>query len=295
MNDFKQFFSFLADAILVVNEASDIVFTNPSCLTLFGYTQAQMKKLSLGQLMKEEIHGNHSKLVKNYIRSELPPRHMTTRPTITCVGSRGEEFLARISISPMKIGSELFGIATLHDFTAIQEELNTLEYKSSIDFLTNLHNLRYLDIVIKPGNRVLQSWNKIGILYMDLDKFKPVNDKYGHDIGDVILKKVAIRIKEHIRINDLLFRVGGDEFLVLLDFTECLDETAALNKISKMISQAISKPFTPKNHFIRIGISIGAGTHYAGKTDIKTLIKQTDKAMYISKNTGETVTHVNQP
>ena len=294
MNDFKQFFGFLADAILVVNESSKIIFSNPSCLKLFGYTQSQMEKLSLEQLMNQDLHGKHSDYVKNYLQSGLPPRHMTSRPTFSCIGSKGENFMARISISSMTIDGALFGIATLHDFTAVQEEINTLEYNSYIDFLTNLHNRRYLEKAIKPNSRILNAWNKIGVLYLDLDKFKPINDEYGHDIGDNILKETAIRIKEHIRINDLLFRVGGDEFLVLLDFTGCTDEKAALEKISKMIDQEISKPFTPKNHFIRLGISIGAGTYTQDGSDIKTIIKQADKAMYISKKGGATVTHIDK-
>ncbi len=294
MNDYKQFFDFLADAILVVNESSEIIFANPSCLKLFGYTQSQMEKLSLEQLMKEDLHGKHPEHVKNYLKSRLPPRHMTSRPTFSCIGSKGEEFMARISISSMTIDGALFGIATLHDFTAVQEEINTLEYNSYIDFLTNLHNLRYLEKAIRPNSRILKSWNKIGILYMDLDKFKPINDEYGHDIGDIILKETATRIKENIRINDLLFRIGGDEFLILLDFSDCTDEKTALDKIGNLIHEAIAKPFTPKNHFIRTGISIGAGTYYKGQADIKTLIKQTDKAMYASKSSGKAVTNVDQ-
>lgn len=121
------------------------------------------------------------------------------------------------------------------------------------------------------------------LMFIDLDKFKPVNDDYGHQVGDELLKQVAERIKHNVRAQDMVGRLGGDEFLVII---ESLHQPEDAKRIAQKIIDTLSSAFLIEGHQITIGASIGI-THYPqeGK-NVDALIKQADAAMYKAKESG---------
>ncbi|MDK2905260.1 MAG: hypothetical protein PWR12_1336 [Eubacteriaceae bacterium] len=124
--------------------------------------------------------------------------------------------------------------------------------------------------------------SRMAVMYMDLDCFKEINDRFGHDVGDELLKAVAARIKSVIRKGDTLARMGGDEFtLIIPDFEDVSDVEAVAEKIIK----AMEKPVTQKN--LQITVSIGVAVYPDHGTNHESLLLSADKAMYQAKNAGK--------
>lgn len=294
IEEVAHFLEFLGEPILIVNDSSEIAFVNSACASLFGYPKEKMQQLRIEDLMAKPENFNHSALTNNYIRKQLPPKDMTGRSLIPCVNSEGKKFETRISIASAKVANQLYGVAILQDYTSIQEIISDLESKSNIDVLTSLFNRRYLQNILKTNSRVLSVWNSIGVLYLDLNKFKPVNDDLGHDVGDEILKVVANRLKDSVRFDDIVFRIGGDEFIILLNLSDIPDKLETLRNISNNICKLISEPIFLSRCTVNIAVSIGAGIYPDHKDNLTELIHYADKAMYLSKNSGVSVSFVNQ-
>ncbi|MDX8410244.1 MAG: sensor domain-containing diguanylate cyclase [Mariprofundaceae bacterium] len=292
--DIEQFVELLGDAILMVDESSEIVFANSVCLELFGYSLDQMKQLSLGDLMEGKSRKKHTVFVKKFIQYKLQTLKMMERPVLPCINSNGKLFSARISISSIVVNKKRFGIATIEDFTKVQNQLVTLETETKIDPLTQLYNRRYLDTVIQTGSRPMKTFKKIGVLSLDLNNFKPLNDNHGHQCGDLVLKEIAARMRGALRFNDLIFRTGGDEFLILLNLNDCIECTKELRKVAIKIQKVISKPMKMNIGPVSVGISIGAGVYPEDIDDLSELIKLTDEAMYLSKNNSLPISFVAQ-
>lgn len=167
---------------------------------------------------------------------------------------------------------------------ARQAESRLLE-QARTDSLTGLPNRRHLAERLEHElDRSRREKWMIGLLYIDLDGFKLVNDSLGHAVGDVLLCEVAKRLESRVRSVDTLARVGGDEFTVILVRLE--SEHDALVAANGLI-QSLSRPFVVEGHEITVGASIGISTRRPAGLDDLDLLKQADSAMYSAKRTGK--------
>lgn len=160
-----------------------------------------------------------------------------------------------------------------------------IRYKAFHDPLTGLAN-RFLLMERMLGSSSFfrrSPGDAFALHYVDLDKFKEINDEFGHLIGDEILRKVARRIRRLIRREDLAVRFGGDEFLVVQNAVSDERDAAAL---AEKIIAAIDHPFLVEGHEINIGASIGITMSRPEESDIDVLINESDEALYRSKNMG---------
>ena len=149
------------------------------------------------------------------------------------------------------------------------------------DALTELSNRKKM---IEDVNVLLEDKNeKFAVLFIDLDKFKSANDKYGHQVGDDILKTVAMRLKSIIRSTDAISRIGGDEFIIIL---RNLKASANAEKIADDVVETLSTSFSYKENQLFIGASIGISIFPEHGIDASTLIKKADLAMYDVKRKG---------
>ena len=124
---------------------------------------------------------------------------------------------------------------------------------------------------------------EIGLLFIDLDHFKEVNDSFGHDVGDLLLIEISTRLQSCLRATDVLARLGGDEFIIILtDFTK-KDQVC---DISMRLLRLIAQPMKIKKHRISITCSIGIGLYPTDGTDLSDLIKNADNALYSVKSGG---------
>jgi len=160
-----------------------------------------------------------------------------------------------------------------------------IRYLAEHDPLTDLPNRRLLqhnlELAIAMAKR---SGKQLAVMFIDLDGFKNVNDKLGHQAGDELLMEIAQRLREGTRVNDLVARLGGDEFIVVL--TE-LDHPESATRIAKTLTEKIAKPFGVANSTARISASIGISLYPENGTSSEQLLSKADDAVYMAKAAGK--------
>lgn len=180
----------------------------------------------------------------------------------------------------------------LIDVTDQKEQEERMKHLAFYDALTGLPNRsmfsNYFSNFVSRGKFFEQ---KMAIVFIDLDAFKGVNDELGHDTGDLVLKQAALRMKSLLRGCDLLSRLGGDEFVALL--TRIQDDSPAL--VGKRIVEAFWEPFLINGYSINIGVSVGISIYPDDGTDLETLIKHADEAMYMAKRRGKNTSCLYNP
>ncbi len=183
----------------------------------------------------------------------------------------------------MEIAECSYGVAIIQDCTTEQKLVEDITRKANTDSLTMLYNRHYLETILLADNRWLSSPPTIAVLFLDLDNFKPMNDLYGHAFGDLILKTVALRMKETLRQDDLVFRMGGDEFVVLLALDSVCNNLEISKKVAKNLHQEISRTIEFEDTKLSVSASIGLGLYPHDFDDLEITIKLADKAMYYAK------------
>jgi diguanylate cyclase (GGDEF)-like protein/PAS domain S-box-containing protein len=159
-----------------------------------------------------------------------------------------------------------------------------LQYLATRDALTGLPNRVLLqERLTQAIAKAKRSGQRAGVLFIDLDRFKNVNDALGHRIGDELLKSVTAALSEALRETDLLARLGGDEFMVIV---EDFDDPEVLNRIAQKLQDAISQPFEIEEHDIYVTSSIGISVYPDDGDAPEELLKHADVAMYRSKELG---------
>lgn len=179
---------------------------------------------------------------------------------------------------------------TIKDITekkALEKKVNNLAF---YDRLTNLPNRQLLsDRLLQAKSLISRDSKRGALIYLDLDNFKVINDALGHDMGDLLIKNVAIRINSFIKVEDTLARVGGDEFAILLSDLSPQTEFASTQarKIANAILEALREPFKLEHHTYYITASVGVAMFSNKIQDMDVLLKRADLAMYKAKSLGK--------
>ncbi|MFB2802642.1 diguanylate cyclase domain-containing protein [Shewanella seohaensis] len=176
-------------------------------------------------------------------------------------------------------------VIVITDISERKAEEEHLRHIAHHDALTNLPNRVLFHTKLEQAIVHAQRSDGIfAILFLDLDNFKPVNDEFGHDVGDKLLQEVAKRLTGNIRQIDTITRLGGDEFVILL---EHLPNEESVPLLTQKITQAVTAPYIIHEHKLRIGVSIGSAIFPCHGTDAKTLINYADQAMYVVKKANK--------
>jgi diguanylate cyclase (GGDEF)-like protein len=184
-------------------------------------------------------------------------------------------------IKQMNASLERMVAERTRELSLANEKLTQL---ASYDALTGLPNRNLLDDRLQRAMvAALRNHHSLALMFIDLDKFKPINDLYGHDIGDLLLKEAAERIAACLREADTVSRIGGDEFIVLLPLIE---QAQAATTVAEKLRQALCRPFALANRQLRISASIGIALYPQHGDNERALMKSADMAMYQAKDTG---------
>jgi diguanylate cyclase (GGDEF)-like protein/PAS domain S-box-containing protein len=198
----------------------------------------------------------------------------------------GSLYYEKASISPIFIDGELVSYLAIKlnitEYIKKQREVKFLAYHDTLTSLPNRINLEeYLTQRLFVAQR---STTRVALLFIDLDRFKIINDTLGHDVGDELLVQCALRMKEALRESDMLARVGGDEFVVVI---EPFEDDYAVVQVAQKILELFHIPIETNHHHLNITLSIGIAIYPDDGNDYKTLFKHADVAMYQAKASGK--------
>lgn len=272
----------MSGALVVLNPDMTIEAINQQAIILFDYGEEELLGRKVEVLFPHAGKGKIPGPDISSIISDGPVKNMDT----ICRARNGGVFPAHFSGSSMyNDANELQGIiCVFNDVTELKNTEKKLKEMAHFDTLTGLANrnlfFQCLDHAICDARRHDRSF---ALLYLDLDKFKPVNDIWGHNVGDKVLQEVGKRLKECVRADDTVARMGGDEFVILLS---ALKEPEGAERIAEKIIKTILEPFLVKNSFHNLGVSIGISVFPDHGVSVESLIAQADKAMYRAKKEG---------
>lgn len=273
------------DGIITINEAGEILGFNPAAEQIFGYAQQDVLNKNLKMLMPEPTRSEHDAYLNRYKETGEAKIIGVCGREVVATRKNGEQFPMELSVSEMVLGGLRYFVGIVRDITERKLAEEKIAHLAHYDYLTDLPNRAlFVDSLVHCIAMARRNSFKTAVLFLDLDGFKKVNDTLGHDAGDLLLRSVSKRLKETIRASDTVARVGGDEFIFVLNEIGS-DENAAL--MANKIIVALSEPFELKGQQCHVGGSIGISIYPDASTDTETLIKQADNAMYLAKQSGK--------
>ncbi len=250
----------------------NLVFFNDALCRMLGYSKEELLAMNFRDFMEESTAEKAEKTFTKAFETGIPAKGFEW----TLIRKDGSSCYVEISVFLIRDEKgEILG------FRGVARNISDLLYLIYHDSLTGLYNRKAFFQKLKETLAYARrDNNEKNIFYMDLDRFKQVNDDYGHDVGDEILKEVAARLKSTLRETDHICRLGGDEFTVILNNTANSNPAEA----ARRIIESLSRPYIVKEHLIDfITPSIGISTYPRDAADVETLVKCADMAMYASK------------
>jgi diguanylate cyclase (GGDEF)-like protein/PAS domain S-box-containing protein len=292
---FRNVFQEAAVGMVILDVAGRIQSVNRGFADITLYSAAELTGKRLTLLVSEE---NHADLIRDR-RLLIEGKVRNYRAERRFIRKDGVSVWVRTSVSLLQGNTEQHTIALVEDITDQKLARETLNLKAMHDPLTGLPNRRQfeevLDIALALAkndatknsvaieNTEAPPGGEVAILYVDLDGFKLVNDTMGHGSGDLLLKEVAGRIRDCLEDSDLLARVGGDEFTVVLTG---LDGPEVPARVAKRLLQSLNSPFQIGGREIGIGASVGISRYPLDGSDSSALLQSADTAMYCAKRSG---------
>jgi diguanylate cyclase (GGDEF)-like protein/PAS domain S-box-containing protein len=277
------------EAVITIDERGTIHAFNRAAEKMFGYTVREAIGANVRMLMPEPHVREHDSYLANYLRTGQAKVIGKVRE-MTALRRDGTLFPIELSVTELKFGGERSYTGMIRDITERKRVEEHIRHVADHDSLTGLPNrMLFYDRLKQSMALARRERHELALLYLDLDGFKAVNDTWGHDAGDELLKAVAARIRQPVRESDTVARIGGDEFTVILPKIASREDTA---KAAQKIIEALSAPFQlhltgqgPELE-VSIGASIGITVYPGDAPDIDALIKAADTAMYEAKQTG---------
>jgi len=210
---------------------------------------------------------------------------LSRRVELTLHNRAGQELPVEVSLAYVPRSSGHLFIAFLHDISERKSLFASMEAMALRDTLTGLCNRRALmqalPAALQRANRARQA---CAVFFIDLDRFKQINDRYGHEEGDELLRQFAERMRGAVRKTDTVGRLAGDEFIVIL---EMLASDGAAEEAADKLRQSLQQPFTLKTTAVTLSASIGIAIHHPNDPqDVETLLGRADRAMYRHKQQG---------
>jgi diguanylate cyclase (GGDEF)-like protein/PAS domain S-box-containing protein len=276
----------IGDGVLSTDNQWILAFMNPIAEKLTGWTCSQ----AVGRHISEVFQ-----VLDGVTRARLMPQIETAvgagstiilPPNCVLVNRNGQELHIEDSAAPIHdVSGEFAGmVVVFHDVSESRAITQKMSHLAEHDVLTCLPNRALLSDRLEHGIAIAHRHSRqMAVLFIDLDRFKHINDSLGHLVGDRILKAVAERILPCIRHSDTVCRYGGDEFVVLLSEINRAEDAAV---IAEKIRLAVMEPYTIDSHYLHLTTSIGVSVYPNDGKDASTLLQYADIAMYHAKEKG---------
>jgi len=273
------------DGVVWVSGAGRILMANPAMQTLTGYAPSELLGQSLAIFLPPEQHTQHASHMRRYF--EEPYLRAMGGVDLELIRKDGSAMPVSIALGDWMDNGERHAIAYIRDLTERKKSEESLRHQASHDELTGLANRWLFRLsLIEAIAQARQSGRKVAVLLIDLDHFKNVNDSFGHATGDALLKIVGQRIQSHMRADDTLARMGGDEFGILMAGLDDVD--AAVEQATALLA-ALQTAFALNGEQVYTGASVGLSFFPMDGMDADTLLRYADMALYHAKGDGRGV------
>ncbi|MEC1522494.1 EAL domain-containing protein [Neobacillus niacini] len=272
------------DTMVVIDENGIVLKANPALEKMFNYVESEIIDKHLSMLFSDE---KSRTTILNIVETIKNLNHLLNNEhlyEVTASRKDGSTFPAEIQIGKRFVQNRSLIAFTIRDITKKKQDQEKITHMAYHDSLTNLPNRRLFNeqLTIKL-NEARHSIQPLVIMYLDMDRFKYINDSLGHLMGDRLLQEVAKRLAQSVRKKDIVARVGGDEFTIILPET---DREIAL-EVAEEIFEAFKKPFYIDNYELFLTTCIGISTFPYDGEDPQVLIRNADAALYRAKEQGK--------
>ncbi|HXZ95993.1 MAG TPA: diguanylate cyclase [Burkholderiales bacterium] len=271
----------VANAIFITDFHGRIVWSNSAFSQLSGYSEQEVLGRAPNFLKSGQQDARFYKEMWNTVRSGR-----VWRGKLVERRKDGTLFIVEEIITPLldEAGNITHFIAIQHDLTSREKEIERTQFLAYHDSLTGVANrellLKFLEEAVSAAQR---AGRMVGVLFLDLDGFKGVNDRLGHNVGDQLLKAVADRISASVRKTDMVARLGGDEFVIV---QSDLEKPEAVHALGQKLVSRIGQSYNFYGVKVNIKTSVGIALFPQHGNDADHLITLADRAMYKAKKTG---------
>jgi len=272
---------YAADAVFITDKNGCIEYVNPAFEVITGYNGATV----IGQNSSIISSGKHDTEFYENMWATILGGNEYRDIFINC-RSDGVIYYEEKTITPLRDnqGNISSFVSVGKDITERMQTQERLHFLAHHDILTELPNRAMLIERLNHAINHVQSKSlSLAIMFLDLDRFKVINDTLGHNIGDMLLQKVADRLRTCMRRTDTVARIGGDEFVILL---EDIEDSPHISAIARNVIETLEQPFDLEEREIFVTSSIGVGVYPQDGEDSNTLLKNADTAMYRAKEQG---------
>ena len=275
-----------SEAMMVADAKGSIITVNPAFTELTGYAAQE----AIGKNFNILNSGHHDHAYFKTMQNELAAINHW-QGEIRNRRKDGEVFVEWLTINAIlnDDGTVKRYVALFSDVTEKKKSEERIWKQANYDSLTGLPNRRmFHDRLEQEIKRAHRAKSSLALLFLDLDYFKEVNDRLGHDMGDKLLKDVAQRLSSCVRDSDTVARLGGDEFTIILSDLAALE---SVERIASSIVEKLAVPFQLGDAVANVSASIGIAIYPNDSTDIPSLLKNADLAMYAAKRHGRNQFH----
>ena len=269
------------DGIFITDRKSTILDANQALSEIVGYERAEI----VGKTPKLWRSARHDETFYRAMWQSLEESGYW-RGEILNRRKNGQLFPAGLTIStvPDETGQDGHYVAVISDISELKHYQSRLEHLAQHDPLTNLPNrLLFSDRLSHAITRAQREEQTLAVLFLDLDRFKHINDSLGHPLGDRMLQEVAQRLLHTVREEDTVARMGGDEFTILM---EGMEHTYSAGALADRLIQQVSEPYAIDGLELSLSASIGISLFPRDAITCEMLIRNADAAMYLAKETG---------